>query len=83
MQWSPALGESEPRAGWSKRGPHTWGGHMFQVAQLGLGGDSVGEFCGLAALVSGRQLCSSDFLHGVLVQDQPFVSDDDWWGFVF
>ena len=58
---------SEPRARWSKRGPRTWGGHMFQVAQLGLSGDPVDEFCRFAVLVGGRQLCSSDFLHRVLI----------------
>jgi len=56
---------------------------MFQVAQLGLAGDSVDEFRRLAVLVGGQQLCSRDFLHRVLVQDQPFIGDDDWWGFVF
>lgn len=36
---------------------------MFQVAQLGLSGDSVGQFCRLILLVSGRELQSGDFLH--------------------
>lgn len=56
---------------------------MFQVAQLGLSGDSVDQFCRATVLVSGRQLQGGDFLHWVFIQDQSFIGDDDWWGFVF
>lgn len=61
----------------------TWRCCMFQVAQLGLSGDSVDQFCGSRLLVSGRELQSGDLLHRVFVQEQPFIGDDDWWGFVF
>lgn len=79
-QQSPAFTES---AGWSKRCPHTWWCHMLQAAQLGLGGDSVDQFCRLAILISSWELRSTDFLHWVLIQDQPFISGDDRWGFGF
>lgn len=35
---------------------------MLQVAQLGLGSDSVDQFCRLAILVSSGELHSIDFL---------------------
>lgn len=80
MLQSPALTES---AGWSKRCPHTWWCHMLQVAQLGLSGDSVDQFCRPAILVRSRELRSTDSLRWVLIQDQPFISYDDRWGFGF
>lgn len=80
MLQSPALTES---AGWSKRCPHTWWCHMLQVAPLGLGGDSVDQFCRPTIPVRSWELRSTDFLRWVLIQDQPFISYDDWWGFGF
>lgn len=49
---------------------------MLQVPQLWLPSDLVVELGGLAVLVSGRELEGCDHLRRVLIQDQPFVSDD-------
>lgn len=49
---------------------------MLQVPQLWLLGELVLELGRLTVLVSGRELEGCDRLRRVLVQDQPFVSDD-------
>lgn len=49
---------------------------MLQVPQLWLLGELVLELGRLAVLVSGRELEGCDRLRRVLIQDQPFVSDD-------